>query len=89
MSTPQDDIRTRHYELQAARVKRLDLFVKSRLTEIIRMDAWLILKKECGGTIGFLRWIIHTDWVGARINLLFFWRLKVIREDPEDDYTWR
>lgn len=41
-----------------------------------------------GSTRSKIRSMRHLLWVTFKIDLLFFWRLKIRRMDPDKDETW-
>jgi hypothetical protein len=76
-------------QVQIRRSQQLLKFAQLGQPVLVKSAAWLILRKECGGFFGFLRWLLHGVWLTVKIRAQVNWRIYVRGMDPEDDATWQ
>lgn len=78
-------------QLLKQRVARLSKFVELKAPKIvIIMETRLVyqaLFKESKWLM--FRSFVHRSRVSILLNILMFWRLRILRLNPEDDSTWQ
>lgn len=77
-----------HYRMQRKRAEQLQTFAEHSLGNMVRYTAWHILRRECGGVWATCEWLAALALADVRVRLRMWFRLSVLRLDPEDDKTW-
>jgi hypothetical protein len=91
MEANEEIMNARWHNLLSMRSKRLARLVELKAPAlIISMEVWLVFRAIHKDSFSSMfRSTIKWWLASAKANTLMFYRLRILRMDPEDDNTWR